>query len=154
MANDSGTPGAHVQTSQKLSFTRSRSTRRLPRATTATGLEVDAYVTGISPRTLTPHRHGQSTHQPRNAIPHRGVLALIAMLLVLSSRHRFAAAFALLVATGGLSALPLYGYVDVGSLGPLPDKCDPIRPTQKTVGAAAEAIAALGALCRLPLPRA
>jgi hypothetical protein len=60
----------------------------------------------------------------------------------------------LLVAAGGLSALLLYRYLDVGSLGSLPDMYDPIWYTQKTVSAVSEAIATLGALYLLLLPEA
>jgi len=79
-------------------------------------------------------------------------LALVAMLLVLLTRHRFAAMVAFLIAAGGLGAVLLYGYVDVGGWGPLPDMYDPIWYPEKTVSAVAEAVAALGALCLLLLP--
>jgi hypothetical protein len=81
-------------------------------------------------------------------------LAVIAMVMVLSTRRRFAAAFAFLIAAGGLGALLLYGYVDVGGLGPLPDMYDPIWYTEKTISAVAEAVAAVAALGLLLLPRA
>jgi hypothetical protein len=62
-----------------------------------------------------------------------------------------AAAFALLIAAGGLGALLLY--VDVGGLGPIPDMYDPIWYTEKTISAVGEAAAALGALCLLLQPQ-
>jgi hypothetical protein len=78
---------------------------------------------------------------------------LIAMLLVLATRRRFAVALAFLIAAGGLGALLLYGYVDVGGFGPVPDMYDPVWYTQKTISAVAEAIAALGALALIMFPQ-
>jgi hypothetical protein len=122
---------------------------------TAAGLGVDAYLhwhLAVNFDTLT---GTASPHISEGTLFRlEAVLALIAMLLVLSSRRRFAAAFALLVAAGGLGVLLLYGYVDVGGLGPLPDMYDPIWYTEKTVSAVAEAVAAVGALCLLLLPEA
>jgi predicted signal transduction protein with EAL and GGDEF domain len=80
-------------------------------------------------------------------------LALIAMLLVLATRRRFASALAFLIAAGGLGALLLYGYVDVGGFGPVPDMYDPVWYTQKTITAVAEAIAAVGALALFMFPQ-
>lgn len=73
-------------------------------------------------------------------------LALIAMVLVLVTRRRLAALVALLVAAGGLGAVLLFAYVDVGGLGPLPNMYDPFWYPEKTISAVAEAVAALGAL--------
>jgi hypothetical protein len=49
------------------------------------------------------------------------VLAAAAGLLVLVRPRRSSWLAALLVAAGGLAAVLLYRYVDVGALGPLPD---------------------------------
>jgi hypothetical protein len=51
-----------------------------------------------------------------------------------------------------LGAVLLYGYIDVGGFGPLPDMYDPIWYTEKTISAVAEAVAAVGALCLLLMP--
>jgi hypothetical protein len=59
---------------------------------------------------------------------------------------------AFLIAAGGLGAVLLYGYIDVGGFGPLPDMYDPIWYTQKTISAVAEAVAAVGGLCLLLMP--
>ena len=73
-------------------------------------------------------------------------LALIAMVLVLGTRRRLAAMVALLIAAGGLGAVLLFAYVDVGGWGPLPNMYDPLWYPEKTISAVAEAVAALGAL--------
>jgi hypothetical protein len=126
--------------------------RRLLTLVTAAGLGVDAYVHWhLAPSfdTLvgagTPHLSQGQLFRLESA------LALVAMLLVLTTRHRLAAAFALLVASGGLAALLLYGYVDVGGFGPVPDMYDPLWYAGKTISAVAEAVATVGALCLLLL---
>jgi hypothetical protein len=79
-------------------------------------------------------------------------LAVTAGLLVLLTRHRFATILAFLIAAGGLGAVLLYAYVDVGGFGPLPDMYDPIWYPEKTLSAAAEAASAVAAFCLLLLP--
>lgn len=83
----------------------------------------------------------------------QAVLAVLAALLVLVSRSRVAAIVALLVAGSALGAVLLYGYVDIGALGPLPDMYEPSWYPEKTLSAVAEAIATLAA-CVLLLRRA
>jgi len=46
----------------------------------------------------------------------------------------------------------LFGFVDVGSLGPLPDIYDPSWSTDKAISLVVEGLAALGALGLLVLP--
>lgn len=155
MANHSPTSQAGVTTKEKrASFRLSKTTRRLITVITTAGLGVDAYVHWqLAPNfdTLT---GAASPHISQGQLFRlEAVLALIAMLLVLTSRRRVTAGCALLIAAGGLGALLLYGYVDVGGLGPLPDMYDPIWYAQKTISAVAEAVAAAGALCLLLLPR-
>jgi hypothetical protein len=132
----------------------SRSTRWLLTFIIAAGLGVDAYVHWhLAPNfdTLT---GAASPHISQGQLFRlEAVLALIAMLAVLTSRRRLVLWFAFLVAAGGLGALLLYGYVDVGELGPLPDMYDPVWYPEKTISAVAEAVAAVGALCLLLLPR-
>lgn len=76
-------------------------------------------------------------------------LALGALVLVLLVRRRTAVAFALAVAGGGVVAVVLYRYVDVGAFGPVPDMYDPSWYAEKTVSAVAEAVAAAAALALL-----
>ena len=155
MANDSHSTKAPVATQKRSWLTRSRSSRRLLTGVTVAGLGVDALVHW--------HLAGNFDTLIGNGTPHisqgqlfrlEAALAVIAMVMVLSTRRRFAAAFAFLIAAGGLGALLLYGYVDVGGLGPLPDMYDPIWYTEKTISAVAEAVAAVAALGLLLLPRA
>jgi len=76
------------------------------------------------------------------------------MLLGLLPRRRLGAVVAFLIAAGGLGAVLLHGYVDVGSFGPLRNMYDPIWCTEKTINAIAEAVVAVGALALLPaVPR-
>lgn len=70
-------------------------------------------------------------------------LAALAALLLVVWPRRSTIAFAFLVAAGGLAALLLYRYVDVGPLGPLPNMYEPVWFTSKQVAAVAEAVAAL-----------
>ena len=79
-------------------------------------------------------------------------LALIAMVLVLVTRRRLAALVAFLVAAGGLGAVLLFAYVDVGGWGLLPNMYDPFWYPEKTISALAEAVAALGTFWLLVMP--
>lgn len=58
-----------------------------------------------------------------------------------------------LIAASALGAILLYRYVDVGTIGPLPDMYDPAWYPEKTLSAVAEAIAAIGAAILLVAPR-
>jgi hypothetical protein len=131
----------------------SEATRRILTLVTAAGLGVDAYVHwhlapgfGTLTGAASPHiSQGQLFRL-------EAVLAVIAMLLVLLVRNRLGALVAFLVAAGGLGAVLLYGCIDVGGFGPLPDMYDPIWYTEKAISAVAEAVAAVGALCLLLMP--
>jgi len=141
-------------TETQSSLTLSRSARRLLTLITAAGLGVDAYVHWhLAPGFDTLIGTGSPHISQGELFRLEAALALVAMLLVLATRHRFAAAFALLVAAGGLGALLLYGYVDVGGFGPLPDMYDPIWYAEKTISVVAEGAAMVGALCLLLLPQ-
>jgi hypothetical protein len=129
----------------------SKATRRTLSLITAAGLGVDAYVHWqLAPGfdTLT---GAASPHISQGQLFRlEAVLAVIAMLLVLLlTRNRLGALVAFLIAAGGLGAVLLYAFVDVGGFGPLPDMYDPIWYTEKTISAVAEAVAAVGALCLL-----
>lgn len=128
-------------------------THRLLILVVAAGLGVDSYVhwhlapgfDGIE-GTASPHISQGDLFRVES------VLALIAMMVVLLIRHRFAALVAFLVAAGGLAAVLLYAYVDVGGFGPVPNMYEPFWYPEKTISAAAEAVAAMGALVLLLLP--
>ena len=78
-----------------------------------------------------------------------GAAALAALLLVLLGTRRTVWLFAFLVAAGGLGAVLLYRYVDVGAFGPLPSMYEPVWYTEKTVSAVFEGIGAFTALVGL-----
>lgn len=65
--------------------------------------------------------------------------AIAAALAVLVSDHRLAWAAAGLVGLGGLAAVLLYRYVDVGVIGPIPNMYEPVWFSLKTRSALAEA---------------
>lgn len=133
----------------------SSTTRWLLTLVTAAGLALDAYVHWHLAANLDTLISAASPHLSQGTLFRvEAALALVAMVLVLAIRRRVAAVVALLIATGGVSAVLLYGYFDVGSLGPLPDMYDPVWSTEKTISTVAEAVAAVGALLLLLLPPA
>jgi hypothetical protein len=76
--------------------------------------------------------------------------AVLAAVALLVRPGRNTAAFAFLVAAGGVAAVVLYRYVDVGAFGPVPDMYDPYwGPAEKTLSVVAEAVATLAALSLL-----
>jgi hypothetical protein len=106
----------------------------------ATGLVYDAYV----------HLHLAGGFDANRGTVSQGtlfrleaILAVVAAVLLLVLPRRLSYAFGLLVATGGVAAVVLYRYVDVGPLGPLPDMYEPSWYPAKTSSAVAEAAAAL-----------
>lgn len=122
----------------------------LLRALTAAGLAADAYVHADLASTYDPVR--QNVSQGDLFRLDAAATSLAALVLMLSAR-RTAWAFALLVAVGSLGALLLYRYVDVGTLGPLPNMYEPIWFPEKNAaaiaGAAATVLAALGLVTRM-----
>src|SRR5450631_1210237 len=128
-------------------------TRLVLTLVTAAGLGVDAYVHWQLAPSFDTLTGAAIPHISQGQLFRFGAaLSLMAMLLVLFTRHRIGVAEAFLVAAGGLGAVLLYRYVDVGGFGPLPDMYDPIWYTEKTISAVAEAVAAVAALCLLLLP--
>jgi len=129
-------------------------TQRLLILIVAAGLGVDSYVhwhlapgfDGIK-GTASPNLSQGDLFRVESAV------ALIAMLVVLLTRHRLAAMMAFLVAAGGLGAVLLYAYVDLGGFGPVPNMYDPFWYPEKTISAVAEAAAAVGALGLILLSR-
>lgn len=121
------------------------------RAAVALGLGVDAYV----------HLHLASRYQL--AAPDgigggtlfriEGVLAVIALMLMLVRPRASSYALAALVALGGAAAVVLYRYVDVGAIGPVPSMYEPIWFPEKSLSALAEAAAGILALVGLLLSR-
>jgi hypothetical protein len=131
----------------------SGATRRLLTLVTVGGLGVDGYVHWQLAPLFDTLTGSASPHISQGELFRlESVMALIAMVLVLLTRHRVGAVVALLIAAGGLGAVLMYGYIDVGGFGPLPDMYDPTWYPEKTISAFAEAVAALGALCLTFLP--
>ncbi|MYS20308.1 hypothetical protein GA0115240_118130 [Streptomyces sp. DvalAA-14] len=70
-------------------------------------------------------------------------LASLAVLLVLFLRRPVGDIFAWLVAAGGLFAVLIYRYDDLGSIGPLPDLYEPIWTTDKKISAGSQVVTIL-----------
>ena len=77
--------------------------------------------------------------------------AALAAVLVVALRRRVTDLFALSVAVGGVIAVLLYRYVDVGPIGPIPSMYEPVWYAEKSLSLAVEAIAALAAVVALVL---
>ncbi len=75
----------------------------------------------------------------------QGAVAALVAVLVLVRAHRPSYLVAFLVAGSALGAVLLYRYVDVGSLGPLPDMYEPVWYAEKVVTTVAEAVATVAA---------
>jgi hypothetical protein len=66
------------------------------------------------------------------------VIAILVGFAVLASDHRLVWAAAGLTGLGGVALVVLYRYVDVGSIGPVPDMYEPVWYGEKTRSAIAE----------------
>jgi hypothetical protein len=109
------------------------------------GLAVDAYVhLHLAPNFRTVR---SSTLSEEDLFRGEAVAAILAAVALVVRPRRYTAAFAFLVAAAGTGAVVVYRYVDVGAFGPFPNMYDPFwAPTEKTLSAVAEAVAALAAL--------
>jgi hypothetical protein len=112
----------------------------------AAGLAVDAYV----------HADLAGNYDAIHASISQGSLfrieagvASAAALLVLVAGRRIGFTLAFAVAASAFGAIMLYRYVNVGTLGPLPNMYEPVWFTEKTTAAVAEAGAMLLAACGL-----
>jgi hypothetical protein len=74
------------------------------------------------------------------------VAAVLVALLVLVSRYRAVALFAVVIAGSALGAVLLYRYIDLRSLGPLPDMYGRSWYPEKTYSTIAEAAALVAAV--------
>jgi hypothetical protein len=77
--------------------------------------------------------------------------AALAAVLVVALRRRVTDLFALSVAAGGVVAVLLYRYVDIGAIGPIPPMYEPIWYAEKSLSLAVEAVAAVALLAVLVL---
>lgn len=121
-------------------------TQGLLRVLTAAGLAIDAYVHADLASTYDPVRHSISQG---DLFRIEAAASALAALLILVSAHRAVWAFAFLVAASGLGAILLYRYIDVGTLGPLPNMYEPLWYPKKTTAAIAEGVATVTALAGL-----
>ncbi|MGZ4599798.1 hypothetical protein [Oryzihumus sp.] len=116
------------------------------RLVTAAGLAVDAYVHWNLAAQFDPVvGSGPVRVSEGQLFRLEALLALVAALLVLLVRRRWAVLVAFVVALAGVAAVLLYRYVDIGAVGPLPDMFDPTWYPQKTFSLVAEAVAAAAA---------
>ncbi|WP_201776482.1 hypothetical protein [Streptacidiphilus carbonis] len=119
------------------------------RLLTAAGLAVDAYVhADLAP---TYDFGGSGISQGQLFRVEAAAAALAALLMIGFGTRRLAWAYALLVAAGGVGAVLLYRYVDVGAFGPLRNMYEPIWYPEKTLSLVAEAAAAVLAVVGLLL---
>lgn len=116
------------------------------RLLTAAALAIDAYIhAGLAP---TYDAIGNHITQGTLFRIEAGVSAFAA-LLILVTAIRPAWALCVLVLVGALAALMVYRYIDVGTLGPLPNMYEPAWFPKKTAAAFAEAVGLLTALAGL-----
>ena len=80
------------------------------------------------------------------------VAIAVALALVVSD-HRLVWVAAGLTGLGGVGAVLLYRYVDVGAIGPIPNMYEPVWFAEKLRSAYAEGVVALVCLGRFALPR-
>jgi hypothetical protein len=76
-------------------------------------------------------------------------LAIVAAVWILIRPGLLSALFTVLLAGGGAALLVVYRYVDVGTLGPLPNMHEPIWYREKTVSLIGELVATGAALVLL-----
>jgi hypothetical protein len=108
------------------------------RLVAAAALAVDAYVhADLAPSYDFTHA---SISQGTLFRVEAGAASLAALLLIVAGRRTTVWVLAFLVAAGGLAAVLLYRYVDVGAFGPFPNMYEPLWYAEKTRSAIAEAI--------------
>ncbi|MEE4545995.1 hypothetical protein V2S66_29005 [Streptomyces sp. V4-01] len=112
------------------------------RLVTAAGLAVDAY---IHAKLADQYDAVAANVSQGGLFRAEAALASLAALLVLVWRRPFVDGFAWVVAAGGLAALLLYHYVDVGAFGPLPDMYEPVWFGDKQISAVAQGVAVVSA---------
>jgi hypothetical protein len=110
----------------------------------AAGLAVDAYVHFNLASTYDAVKSGSVSQGELFRV--EGSVAAVTAVAVILRPRRYTALFALLVAAGGLAAVLVYRYVNVGTLGPLPNMYEPVWYAKKAQSAWSEGAAALAAL--------
>jgi hypothetical protein len=109
----------------------------------AAGLAIDAYVHLDLASTYDVVK--TSTLSQGDLFRVEAALAIVAGVALLVRPRRYTAWFAFLVSAGGVAAVLVYRWVDVGKLGPLPNMYEPYWYGEKTLSLVAEAIAAAAA---------
>ena len=115
----------------------------------AAGLAIDAYVHLDLASTYDVVK--TSTLSQGDLFRVEAALAIVAGVALLVRPRRYTAWFAFLVSAGGVAAVLVYRWVDVGKLGPLPNMYEPYWYGEKTLSLVAEAIAAAAAAVLLVL---
>ncbi|MEU1465036.1 hypothetical protein ABZ467_30950 [Streptomyces sp. NPDC005727] len=118
--------------------------RVLLQVVTAAALAVDAYVHAdlAAAYDLVGRQISQGTLFRLEA----AVASLAALLVLLLGRRRPVWVFTFLVSVSALGAVLLYGYVNVGALGPLPNMYESYWGPKRTGSAIAEAVGAVTSL--------
>lgn len=116
----------------------------------AAGLAVDAYVHAVIAGAY--DMVGEVITQGLLFRIEAAVAGLLALLVLVLPR-RWVYGLAFVVAASAFGAVVLYRYVNVGSLGPIPNMYEPVWTIDKLVSAVAEAIAAVCALVGVLLPQ-
>ncbi|WP_234355623.1 hypothetical protein [Kitasatospora aureofaciens] len=111
---------------------------------TAAALAVDAYVHANLAAAYDPV--GRQISQGTLFRLEAAVASLAALVVLLLGRRRPVWVFAFLVSVSALGAVLLYGYVNVGTLGPLPNMYEPYWGPKRTGSAIAEAVGAVTSL--------
>jgi hypothetical protein len=119
------------------------------RGIVAVGLIVDAYIHADLAAQYDPVTSG--TVRQGDLFRVEAVVALLAAVLVVALRRPATDLLALSVAAGGVVAVLLYRYVEVGPIGPLPSMYEPVWYAEKSLSLAAEAVAATAAFAVLVL---
>ena len=118
------------------------------RLVTAAGLAIDAYVHADLAGSFA--HNGHTLTQGDLFLIEAGAASAAALLVLVLPRW-YTVALAVLIAASALGAVLLYRYVDVGTLGPLPNMYEPIWYPEKTASAIAEATALAAGLGALAL---
>jgi hypothetical protein len=111
------------------------------------GLVIDAYVHLDLASAYDPIK--TSTLSQGDLFRVEAALAIVAGLAVILRPRRYTALVALAVSAGGVAAVLVYQYVNVGKIGPLPNMYDPIWYPKKTLSLWGEVGAAVAALALL-----
>ena len=110
------------------------------------GLGIDAY-THIDLASLYSHSTTSITQEQLFDI--EAALAIVSAVALLFRVNLWTVLAAFLVSAGGLTLLLLYRYVDVGTIGPVPNMYEPLWYDEKSVCAWFEAVAAIASAASL-----